>query len=397
MSCLQDLIAIKNMTKASYLVVDCGGGTVDIAAHKMDMDTKGEIIIEELASPNGGNHGGFAVNEQFESMLKDIFGPSVTGEDFKMIKEKHARQWMKMVWSDFEASKCSVKAGDTKAEINVQIHKSIREEVKKATGKSMQSLVEAFRKNDVKWDSDEDSIVLPYSTICSLYRPALANITKLIDDVLSQSGDVQMVLLVGGFAESSLLFDVVKESLAQRKPPIEVKRSPQPVFSVAMGAVTFGINKDVIKSRVMKHSIGVEACVEFCEGEHDQKYLKESGGVKYCEKVFWYLAKAKQSVYTGVPSEYSFRPLTEEQQKCVVAIYESLKEDVMYVDEDNCQSMGTIEINIPKCTEDESREIKLVIDFARTEYTFMAFTGSDHKKQLIVKPKFIHANKYLPS
>ena len=398
MSCLQDLISIKNATKASYLVVDCGGGTVDIAAHKMIIDEKGEITIEELASPHGGNHGGFVVNEQFESMLQDLFGSAGTcdREAFKRIKEKHARQWMKMVWSDFEASKCSVKAGDTNATITVAVHKSIRKEVKEVTGKNIESLVEAFKKNDVKWDENEDSIVLPYSTICSLYRPALANITNLIDGVLSQC-NVEMVLLVGGFAESSLLFDKVKESVAQRKSSIEVKRAPQPVFSVATGAVIFGLNKGVIKSRVMKSSIGVEACVEFCEGKHDQKYLKESGGEKYCEKAFWHLVKAKQSVYTGVPTEYLFRPLTEEQQTCVVAIYESPKEDVMYVDEVDCQPMGTIEIRVPKCTENESREIKLVIDFAKTEYTVMAFTGSGHKKELTVKPKFIHPNKYLPS
>ena len=54
------------MTKVYYLVVDCNGGTVDIAAPKMGIDVQGEIIIEELALPHGGNHGGFAVNEKFK-------------------------------------------------------------------------------------------------------------------------------------------------------------------------------------------------------------------------------------------------------------------------------------------------------------------------------------------
>ena len=395
LSCLQDLITTRNVAKASYLVVDCGGGTVDIAAHEMTKDRKGEIIINEMAPPSGGNCGGFAVNEQFESMLQEIFG--VTPEVFKTIKEKHSRQWMKMVWTDFEESKCRVTAENTRAGITVLVHKTIREEVKNVTGKSIDSLVEAYKKKDVDWDSDENGITLPYSTICSLYRPALANITKLIGDILSECRHVDMVLLVGGFAESSLLFDEVRDSIAQSHPSIEVKRSIHPVFSVAMGAVTFGINKDIIKSRVMKHSIGVEACVEFCDSKHDQKYLKNSGGERYCEKAFWHLVTAKQSVYTGTPSEYLFRPLTEEQQTCVVTIYESPKDDVLYVDDDTCQRMGDIEIKIPKCSEDESREIKLVIDFARTEYTVLAFSGSGLTKQLTVRPTFIHTNKYLPT
>ena len=382
------------MTEASYLVVDCGGGTVDIAAHKMSINEKGEITINELAPPKGGDYGGFAINEEFELMLQDIFGLSAA--DFKAVKEKYARQWMKMVWSDFEESKCSVKPGETTITITVNIHKKICEEVQNRKGKSIESLVEAYKKKDVEWDPGE-GIVLPYSTICSLFRPTLAKITNLIDDVLLHSERIQMVLLVGGFAESPLLFDEVKESIKRNHAAmkLEVKRSHRPVFSVATGAVIFGLNKDVIKSRVMEKSIGVEAFVEYQDGD-DKQYVQESGGQKYRTKAFWHLVRARQSVYTGVPSEYIFRPLTEEQQTCILSIYESPQENVKYIFDAGCQLMGTIEIKIPKCTEDESREIKLVIDFAKTEYNVLAFSGSGHTEQLTVKPTFVYTNKSLP-
>ena len=384
------------MTKASYLVVDCGGGTVDIAAHKMTQDENGEILIEELAPPSGGDHGGFVVNERFESMLQEIF--NVSKADFEAIKEKHSRKWIRMIWNDFENSKCEIKANDKTASITVAIHKSIRDEVKNITGISIDSLIKAYKKQEVEWDADEDSIVLPYSTICNLYDPVLRKIITLIGNVLSECGSIEMVLLVGGFAESSLLFDKVKESVEKKYSLIEVKRTTQPVFSVAMGAVTFGLNKDIIKSRVMKHSIGVEASVEYRDGEHDPKYLKYSGGERYCEKYFWHLVKANQKVYTGVPSEYLFRPLTEEQQTCIVSIYESPKQDVKYITDDSCHLMGMIEIEIPRCTSDDSREITLLIDFAGTEYEASAFSGLGHsKKQLIVTRTFVHTNKYLPA
>jgi len=383
------------VTKANYLVVDCGGGTVDIAAHKMTIDEKGEILIEELTPPQGRNCGGFAVNKEFESMLQEIFG--ISNADFKSIKEKHSRHWMKMIWSDFEESKCSIKPGDETASITIAVHKSIRQEVKEVTGKSIESLVKDYKKQEIEWDDDDDCIILPYSTIYNLYKPALAIITTLIDGVLSKCGCIEMVLLVGGFAESSLLFDEVKESIAWNYSSIDVKRIRQPVFSVAIGAVIFGQNKDVIKSRVMKHSIGVEACVEFNESEHDQNYIRVSGGETYCDKIFYYLAKANQSVYTGLPSQYLFRPLSEEQRKCIVSIYESPKEDIKYITDDSCHLMGTIEIDIPKCTADESREIKLVIDFAKTEFTFSAFSGTGSHKQFTTRPTFFHTNKYLPS
>ena len=360
----------------------------------MVKNANGEITINELAPPSGGNCGGFAVNEKFESMLQDIFG--VSDVKFKEIKQKHARQWMKMVWRDFEQSKCDVKPNETTASITIDIHKFICEEVKNLKGKSVESLVEAYKKMDVEWD-EENGIVLPYSTICSLYRPTLTEITNLIDKVLSHSENIKMVLLVGGFAESALLYEEIKDSCKRNYSArnLEVKRTHQPVFSVATGAVIFGLNKDIIKSRVMKHSIGVEACVEFQEGD-DQQNVIESGGQKYRTKAFWHLVKANQSVYTGMPSEYIFRPLTEEQRVCVISIYESPKENVKCIVEDGCQAMGKIEIEVPKCTEDQSREIKLVIDFAKTEYDVLAFSGTGQTEQLTVRPTFIHTNKYLP-
>ena len=407
MFCLQDVIQIKNVPEASYLVVDCGGGTIDIAAHKMIIKNKGikdkeEIFIEELSPPDGGDYGGFAVNQQFEHMLQDIF--SVSNEQFDCIKEKCSRQWFEMVWKTFEESKCNIQPGKEHESISIPIHKSIREEVRRITEKSIEDLVNAYKKNSVEWDSDEDGIVLPYSTIYNLYNPILVQITSLINTVLSKPScsSITMVLLVGGFAESSLLYDEVRDGILcvhnSADKPIEVKRSTLPIFSVVKGAVIFGQYKEIIRSRVMKKSVGVEACVEFCEDEHDKKYLKESGGEKYCEKAFFPLVKANDSVYTGMPAKYLFRPLTDEQQVCTISLYESLNRDVKYTDEGGCTLMGKIDIDIPKCTSDLSREIQLIIDFVKTEYDVSACSVSnDETKKLVVKHTFHNQQKHLPS
>jgi len=49
--------------KSYYLIADCGGGTVDIAVHKLTRYPSGEIKIKELACVHGGPLGGFAVND----------------------------------------------------------------------------------------------------------------------------------------------------------------------------------------------------------------------------------------------------------------------------------------------------------------------------------------------
>ena len=58
----QYLVHAKN-----YLVVDIGGGTVDIASHAIV-----EGCIEELAQPAGNFWGGTTVNEEFSNFSKSL-------------------------------------------------------------------------------------------------------------------------------------------------------------------------------------------------------------------------------------------------------------------------------------------------------------------------------------
>jgi molecular chaperone DnaK (HSP70) len=53
-----------------YMIVDAGGGTVDITAHRILSDGN----LAELIPASGGNWGGNEVNKLFESSLEDLFG-----------------------------------------------------------------------------------------------------------------------------------------------------------------------------------------------------------------------------------------------------------------------------------------------------------------------------------
>ena len=87
-----------------YLVVDCGGGTIDMVAHKLTKTINGKISIEEIHQAHGGPYGGFAVNDEFENLLQGLFQFSI--EEIQKLKTKHSRQWVKLVYEDFENCKC---------------------------------------------------------------------------------------------------------------------------------------------------------------------------------------------------------------------------------------------------------------------------------------------------
>ncbi len=58
------------MVGNDFMVVDAGGGTVDITVHRKK--TGGGLT--ELHSPSGGSWGSSFINLQFEDLLAQLFG-----------------------------------------------------------------------------------------------------------------------------------------------------------------------------------------------------------------------------------------------------------------------------------------------------------------------------------
>jgi len=132
---LQDELSFSELR---YLVVDCGRGTVDIAAHKMTKK-HGNIYIEELSHPEGGNCAGFAVNDQFKKLINNIL--QVPAAQFRQLKINCSAQWAKLINDDFEAAKVTFDPHATSTPITLMLHKKLRREIEKITSKSMEQLV----------------------------------------------------------------------------------------------------------------------------------------------------------------------------------------------------------------------------------------------------------------
>ena len=233
----------KNFTQFCYLVVDCGGGTVDLAAHKA-IKQHGNITIEDLVPPHGSTCGGFAVNDQFEALMKNIL--NIPAEKFKELKINCAEQWTLLIHQHFEEIKIWLNPENAKSPMPLMIASKIRKEVEKITGISFEKLIAYYGDENIEWDDDESSIMLSCSAIDKLFEPVLNDICTLIKSVLvkQECNEVKTILLVGGFAESYHLFDRIKVTFGK---DYEVCRSSDPTYSVAIGAVLCSQQENLIK------------------------------------------------------------------------------------------------------------------------------------------------------
>ena len=245
----------ENYSEVSYLVVDCGGGTVDIAAHKMTKQHQ-HIYIEELSHSEGGNCGGFAVNDQLEKLLLDIF--KITLPQFNQLKVNCSIQWIKMMNEDFESYKLMLDPDDNSTPLNLEFHTKICTQIEQLTDKSIEDLVEDYGEEDIEWDEDDSYLVLRVPVIHKIFQPVLDDVCKLIKKVLKKPScqQIGIVLLVGGFSESALLFRKVEESL----PGMKIYRSSDPKFSVAKGAVLCGQHHNLVKPVLESMKIDGNPC-----------------------------------------------------------------------------------------------------------------------------------------
>jgi hypothetical protein len=72
--------ALRNelVKESVVMVLDCGGGTVDITIHKLKCNPDERFVCEELLPSDGGSEWGSKyVDKYFESFLEKLFGPEL--------------------------------------------------------------------------------------------------------------------------------------------------------------------------------------------------------------------------------------------------------------------------------------------------------------------------------
>ena len=55
-----------------FMVLDCGGGTVDITMHRVDQIMP--LKLSEIRAPDGGDYGSTYVDREFEHFLVELIG-----------------------------------------------------------------------------------------------------------------------------------------------------------------------------------------------------------------------------------------------------------------------------------------------------------------------------------
>ncbi|XP_026017346.1 heat shock 70 kDa protein 12A-like [Astatotilapia calliptera] len=356
-------VTFEQASGTQYIVVDCGGGTIDITVHEV---LEGGAL-KELHKASGNDLGGQTVDIKFKEFLREIFSDSL----WDTYEKEDPGELQKMMY-DISV----LKENDDDVEISCPYNLG---EMAKEKQK-METFFESVR--GVSWN--RGSIKISKEKVRSFFAESLNGITKSLREILKKDFRVEYILLVGGYARSLILRQHITNQFSDQ---CKVLCPSHPQEAIMKGAVMFGRNPALVASRISAFTYGVSLSLRFDASNHraDKRYTNKEG--EWCDGIFCVLVRENEEVGWDKTSEYSCTPIERDQTAITFAFYRTERniQGLMYVDEWGVEKIGSIILESPVTARGMNREIKLQIKFGATEITVTAIdvdSGSTVKTEL---------------
>lgn len=309
------------------------GGTIDITAHEVIEDGR----VKELITANGGNWGGTRVDAEYMDFIKCLIGNSAV-----QYIQQNAPHIFFEACREFENAKRSI-MHESDMKFNVRIPSQLVETYSRVNkGKTLKSKNTVLTNGgkDVSISFTGDKIRLASKDAEEFFTESVKAIYRHLRRLLQQNNEhkISTIILVGGYAESSILINAIKTQFPKKR--IIIPR--EAAWSILRGAVIFGHDPSLIKERQSKYTYGVRVWRKFDPSKHDEKYKTEKNGEISCQHLF------SKIVEIGAPAtvgEYQFKKNYEMRDlgsKGNFSFYTSTSKDPKYTaaEEKECSFVG---------------------------------------------------------
>ena len=381
-------------TSKNFVVVDVGGGTVDIVAYRINLTP--EPHIEVIHHPAGDAWGGTKVNQEFKKLLIDIIRDKDFSRYVKTPNEAtnalHMSHLNELIYETFEAQKniFGDKELDNDGQISVHLPYTFFEQYRSNLTSISPKLQENVTLRGIE-------LRITYSTVKEFYKPVVKGIIESITQVLESSNvKTDTIYLVGGFGGCHYVYEAIKSHFGDRYNYITPDSRE---YAVIKGAVLMRMNPQLIQSRRVDATYGVRVSIPFVEGKHakEYRYTVNTAG-KCCDKcanIFSTFVEKDDIVCAEDAYMMTYIPESKSEKQMHVEIYSSPEKDVWYVTGRpptqsiiarfaDVQKIGQLIIPFPEHNRAEvgDQEVDVFFDFTSTE---IQVKGYERQSQTEVK------------
>ncbi|CAJ0833464.1 3028_t:CDS:2, partial [Entrophospora sp. SA101] len=299
----------------NFMIVDCGGGAVDLTMRQLNNEGKISEITERTTDYCGSTY----VDKEFVKYLFKKFG---LFNAIQKLKDSHYEQFQYLV-------------------------KQFSDKVKIP-----------FTNNGFK------PIDLDLQDCC----PALMNFVEgdrivwLIENHLKSSKrKCGAMFLVGGFSESPYLLHQIRSYFHHSIPNIGVPK--QPISSIVRGAVQYGLDMRTVTTRVLRYTYGVQVLDKWKKNVDPPNRRMPSGHVY----VFHKMAQRGTSVEVNHSIGYVARPSNPNQTDMAFNIFSTPALSARFCDEPGMRSLGTLKIDLSDINLGAKRLVEFSLTFGAME------------------------------
>ncbi|KAL3885511.1 hypothetical protein ACJMK2_025564 [Sinanodonta woodiana] len=366
---------ISKMTPGStYMVLDAGGGTVDITVHQV-LEGGG---LKEIHKASGGAWGGTKVDEAYRQFLISIVGDSV----FQNFCNNHMDDYLEMT-RDFEIKKRKFDPSPKRTAFGLDTEPSktvirfpvaLKEMFENESHKDIQTAIKQTTLSE-QITFSRDKLIVDARIIKSFFEEATRSIVDHVKMLFSKPAlsDVSTILLVGGFSEAKMLQDAIKKEFTNRKYAVPHEAG----LVVLKGAVVFGHDTGAISERIAKYTYGVAITTRFIEGEHDERYkvVDDDGNVK-CNNIFSKHVQIGQSIQWNKSFQNEYHSPDSKASNVTIRLIATEKENPKYVTDPGCFKVGEMSVDVDTNVPYKDRKFIVIISFGDTEIHVKALEKS---------------------
>ncbi|RGB33495.1 hypothetical protein C1646_669295 [Rhizophagus diaphanus] len=344
--------------ETTFMIVDCGGGTVDLTTRKLLEDN----TLGEITERSGDFCGSTFIDKEFIKLLKHKVG----NEAVDLLIERHYGQLQHLIQEFCQNAKIPFNGDEPGFSYDLDLEESAPVLLQYVTG-SVKDLME-----EKEW-----MIEIDFNTIKSLFDPIVDRIIKMIRiqlDNSSKSEKCSAIFLVGGFSQSKYLQKRIKEVFIDLVGNISTPS--QPDAAVVRGAAIYGKSlhqskslksmnkfKCIIATRVLKYTFGTKVSPKWKEGDPPER--RTSHGLIH---KFRRIVERKTEVEIDQEIDVGqYAPIVPNQTKLSFDLYYTKEQDAVYYDEPGVEFLGEFLIDLPDVELGTKRICKLSISFGDME------------------------------
>ncbi len=351
-----------------FMVVDCGGGTVDITAYRIERTAANEARFTEIGKVSGGKLGSEYINQAFiDTVLRDRLGGQ---EVIDRIRREcpHALNDLVEAWETAKVG-AAVSLDDAGQPVfNRPVYVSIPGEVRDLLSQDALASLTARPPNT------PNRIAIPPEECRQLFDMVIRNIVELVqeqlDEMAAKDGPPQgkeRLLLVGGMSSSTYLQERLQQIFRERA---MLMVPTDPAAAVLFGAVHYAYDPSAIRARRSRYTYGCDTATPF---DHDRdprdKLILDDAGQTLCRGRFQAFVQNGDTVEADAVTGRVFAPIYAEQRTVGFEFFRTIRRNPRYTDDPDCEQIGTATVDLGSAMDLplEQRSVMVLMRFGQTE------------------------------